>query len=79
MLSALKIFAGPEALAHIRNHGLSAADIRMVLGASGGPKWLSLAAIDRYLLSEWFAGRTEPPAPAGHLGRRLAAGLLRPE
>ncbi len=60
MKPALKIFAGVDALAHIRANGLQAADIRMVLGASGGPKWLSLAAIDRYLLSEWFAGRTEP-------------------
>ncbi|WP_420588946.1 patatin-like phospholipase family protein [Bacterioplanoides sp.] len=56
----LKIFAGSEALAHIRQQGLTANDIEMVLGASGGPKWLSLAAIDRYLLSEWFADREKP-------------------
>ena len=56
----LKIFAGSEALAHIRQNGLSADDIEMVLGASGGPKWLCLAAIDRYLLSEWFADRKKP-------------------
>jgi len=56
----LKVFAGDEALAHIRQNGLSADDIHMVLGASGGPKWLCLAAIDRYLLSNWFHNRTTP-------------------
>ena len=56
----LKIFAGSEALQHIREKGLCASDITMMLGASGGPKWLSLAAIDRYLLSEWFADRQQP-------------------
>ena len=56
----LKIFAGEEALAHIRQHGLQASDIEMLLAASGGPKWLSLAAIDRYLLTQWFAGRQQP-------------------
>lgn len=56
----LKIFAGADALAHIRENGLTSTDISMVLGASGGPKWLSLYAMDRYLLSEWFADRTTP-------------------
>ncbi|WP_221793095.1 patatin-like phospholipase family protein [Oceanobacter mangrovi] len=56
----LKVFAGAEALQHIRDHGLQPDDIKMILGASGGPKWLSLASMDRYLLSEWFADRTEP-------------------
>ncbi len=60
MQPALKIFAGADALAHIRENGLSPTDIEMVLGASGGPKWLSLAAIDRYLISEWFQQRQRP-------------------
>ncbi|MAK89664.1 MAG: alpha/beta hydrolase [Oleibacter sp.] len=59
-MSALSIFAGAEALQHIRDHGLSADDIEMVLGASGGPKWICLAAIDRYLISEWFSDRQKP-------------------
>ena len=59
-MAALKIFAGADALEHIRSNGLSADDIDMVMGASGGPKWISLAAIDRYLISEWFGGRTKP-------------------
>lgn len=60
MKPALKIFAGHEALAHIRANGLQSSDIEMMLGASGGPKWLSLAAMDRYLLSEWVRGRQQP-------------------
>ena len=58
--SALKVFAGSEALAHIRANGLQANDIKMLLAASGGPKWLSLAAMDRYLLKNWFADRQQP-------------------
>ncbi|WP_430460851.1 patatin-like phospholipase family protein [Thalassolituus sp. LLYu03] len=60
MKPALKIFAGADALAHIRANGLKPDDIEMILGASGGPKWLSLAAIDRYLISEWFRDRKKP-------------------
>jgi hypothetical protein len=57
---ALKIFAGSEALAHIRANGLQPSDIEMLLAASGGPKWLALASMDRYLLTHWFNERTEP-------------------
>lgn len=60
MTSALKVFAGSEALAHIHQHGLKASDIAMVLAASGGPKWLTLAAMDRYWLSEWFQQCEQP-------------------
>ncbi|ASP37723.1 hypothetical protein CHH28_03115 [Bacterioplanes sanyensis] len=60
MKYTLKVYAGSEALTHIRQHGLQPDDIDMLLGASGGPKWLSLAAMDRYWLSEWFAQRSKP-------------------
>jgi hypothetical protein len=56
----LKVFAGAEALAHIRRNGLQPDDIEMILGASGGPKWLCLAAMDRYLLGQWFNARQTP-------------------
>lgn len=59
-MSALKIYAGSEALQHIQQNGLSKSDISMLLGASGGPKWLVLATLDRYLISEWIVGRTQP-------------------
>lgn len=37
----------------------------MVAGAAGGPKWLILGHMDRFLFSEWFAGRAEPLFLAG--------------
>lgn len=58
--SLLKVFAGSDALAHIRENGLCSQDIQMILAASGGPKWLSLYAMDRYFLQYWFHDRKEP-------------------
>lgn len=57
---ALQVIAGPSARAHIENNGLSQADIRVMAGASGGPKWLCLAALDEYLFGDFFAGRDTP-------------------
>ena len=53
------IYAGSEALTHIRQHGLAKNDIEMLLGASSGPKWLVLHGFDRYLLDE-FQSRQQP-------------------
>jgi len=58
--SPLKIFAGKEALAHIKRNGLASDQIAVILAASGGPKWLALASIDRFLLEEWFRFRQRP-------------------
>lgn len=44
------IYAGAEALAHIRQQGLQDDDVSMLLGASSGPKWLVLHGFDQYLL-----------------------------
>lgn len=52
----LELRAGPAALAHLREHGLRAADVRAVAGAAGGPKWLFMGALDRWLFGEWLAG-----------------------
>lgn len=60
MTASLSIFAGKEALIHIQQQGLCGDDIAMILAASGGPKWLSLASMDRYFLSEWFSRREKP-------------------
>jgi hypothetical protein len=59
-IRALKVIAGPRARAHIRQHGLRQEDIRVMVGASGGPKWLCLAALDEYLFAEFFHGRRTP-------------------
>ncbi len=58
--SVLRVLAGPTALAHIQQHGLRQADIKVMVGASGGPKWFSLFGLDQYLFGEFFAGRTAP-------------------
>lgn len=56
----LDLRAGPKAMAHIRAHGLRAEDVRAVSGAAGGPKWLFLGALDRWLFGEWLAGDGPP-------------------
>jgi len=56
----LTILAGRSALAHIRENGLHPADIRIVAGAAGGPKFLVLSQLDRYLFGHMLVGHTEP-------------------
>ncbi len=55
---SLSIQAGPDALALIRDEGLRPERVRIVPAASGGPKWLVLSALDRYLFGTFLAGRT---------------------
>ena len=60
-MTSLTLLAGPDALAHIRDRGLAPGDVSVVPGASGGPKWLVLAGLDRYVLGEWLPRpRTRP-------------------
>ena len=54
-MQALRIYAGPKALAHIREHGLRPEHVGVIPGAAGGPKGLILGAIDRFLFGEWLA------------------------
>jgi len=60
MTSSLTLLAGPDALRWIRERGLRADDVDVVPGASGGPKWLVLAGLDRVLFGGFFQGRTRP-------------------
>jgi hypothetical protein len=60
MSEMLKILAGRSALAHIRERGLKPEDVRVIAGAAGGPKWLVLNGLDRYLFSFWLKGRATP-------------------
>lgn len=55
MAQTFHIKAGATALAHIREHGLSPADISVMPAAAGGPKWISLYGLDKYLMEEWFS------------------------
>jgi hypothetical protein len=56
----LEIYAGDTALKVIQQKGFSADLFTSFLGASGGPKWFPLLALDKYLFSEFFAGRAQP-------------------
>lgn len=56
-MSSLTIFAGPHALQRLRSEGLNADQFKVMLGASGGPKWFVLFGLDRYLFGEFFADR----------------------
>ncbi len=59
-MDKLRVLAGPGALAHIKQYGLQADDISVLVGASGGPKWFSLFGLDQYLLTDFFADRSKP-------------------
>ncbi|MEX1315107.1 MAG: patatin-like phospholipase family protein [Desulfotignum sp.] len=62
MTEDLVIAAGRKAYEHIKENGLTPADIRLVLGASGAAKWLVLYGLDSAIFSSWFRGRKEPLA-----------------
>lgn len=57
---ALTFRAGRKARALIAREGLRPELIKMIAGAAGGPKWLVLGHLDRYIFSDWLPGRTEP-------------------
>lgn len=61
----LVLRAGPEARARIAADGISPDLFSTMLGASGGPKWLILAGLDRFLAGEFFRARTAPLALLG--------------
>ncbi|MBF0243286.1 MAG: hypothetical protein HQK64_12535 [Desulfamplus sp.] len=77
MSKYLSIYAGDEAISTIKEHGLKQEIVKVVAGAAGGPKWLILSAIDRFLFSEWFAKRasclSQNPDPLFLLGSSAGA------
>ena len=56
----IQILAGKKALAEIKEHGLRPERIKLMVGASGGPKWLMLSRLDQYL-SEHFLPKASQP------------------
>lgn len=66
MSECLDILAGPSARRQLLDRGLRAYDVDLVVGASGGPKWLVLAGLDRVLF-DWLvpAARSTPLALLG--------------
>lgn len=70
MKSPLHLAAGPKALRHIQENGLQLADIRAMLGASGGPKWLVLNQLDRFLAPRLA---TDPDVSVDLLGTSIGS------
>ncbi len=56
----IKLYAGEQALAELREQGLSPQRIRMMIGASGGPKWLMLSRLDQYLSEHFLPAASQP-------------------
>jgi len=54
-MTALRLIAGKTARNRIAEHGLTPELVRMVLGASGGPKWLVLMGLDKFIFGDWLA------------------------
>lgn len=61
----LDFFAGQAALEWIRENGFKADDVSAITGAAGGPKWLVLSRLDRFLFGHWFQNRKVPLHLAG--------------
>ncbi|WP_108125048.1 hypothetical protein [Saccharospirillum mangrovi] len=59
-MSDLHLYAGRHAFQHIQQQGLKPNDIRVILGASGGPKCFVLTHLDRYLVREWLPKIAHP-------------------
>ncbi|HVL77057.1 MAG TPA: patatin-like phospholipase family protein, partial [Noviherbaspirillum sp.] len=56
--SPIAVHAGPKALAHMREHGMRAADVAVIPAAAGGPKGLIFERFDQWLFGQWL-----PSAP----------------
>jgi hypothetical protein len=65
-MHALTLRAGPAAHALLRERGLRADDVDLMPGASGGPKWLAIAGLDRYIFGSLLSvPRARPMALIG--------------
>ncbi len=75
---ALLVHAGVRARRHLAERGLSAADVRVVPAAAGGPKGLVLLPLDCYLFGHWLpaSGHTVHLLGASIGAWRMAAACL---
>jgi hypothetical protein len=71
------IKAGKTALSQLRDGKLKSNDIKVIVGAAGGPKWLALNEFDRHLFGSFISRRKEPLFLLGaSIGSwRFAAGI----
>ena len=51
-MKALRVHAGPRALKHLRERGLTPQDVHAIPAAAGGPKGLVLNPLDQLACSE---------------------------
>ncbi|ROO29523.1 hypothetical protein SAOR_03480 [Salinisphaera orenii MK-B5] len=61
----LTLRAGPAARRALAEGGLTPDRIGAMAGAAGGPKWLILSALDRYIFGDWLARADQPVALVG--------------
>ena len=59
-MKALRIYAGSQALAHLKAHGLAPAHVRTMPAAAGGPKGLILGPLDRFIFGDWLVQSSQP-------------------
>ncbi|MCA0892249.1 hypothetical protein [Microbulbifer agarilyticus] len=59
------VLAGANAARRVRDEGLNQGMVSTLVGASGGPKWLSISQLDRVLIGEFFRDRSAPIATLG--------------
>ncbi len=57
---AIELYAGAQALEEIQRQGLSAERIKLIVGASGGPKWLMLSRLDQYISGQFLNKASQP-------------------
>ncbi|MFO1272373.1 MAG: phospholipase [Rubrivivax sp.] len=69
-MQALRVHAGPRALARLRERGFVAEDVRVVPAAAGGPKGLVLNPLDRFLFGHWLK---DAPQTVHLLGASIGA------
>jgi len=77
-MKALRVLAGPGALAQLREQGLRPQDVAVIPGAAGGPKGLVLNRLDRHLFAKWLpsCGRTVHLVGASIGAWRMAAACM---
>lgn len=62
---ALTLKAGANALAHIRERGLNAADVSLLPGAAGGPKGIGILGLDKAIFGEFLPQAKRPRTLVG--------------
>ncbi len=67
---SLEMYAGADALAMIRDAGLTRGMISVIAGAAGGPKWLALHGLDRAVFFQWLK---KVSGPVHLIGSSIAA------